>query len=188
MRNPRKRSIAGRAAGCSARNESGVAMLLRPNRPNTGPLGTPGRTANCGSGKESGVAMLLAIFTLLLLTVMGLSLLCAADLETTIAANYRDKQVSMYAALSGLQEARDRLIPSRCAQPIGTACADAIAMDTRSMGVPSVTDPNGVLYIINPAPGETIAPWDPNPNNKYFDTELCQENILGLAPPANPGG
>ena len=39
-----------------------------------------------------------------------------------------------------------------------------------------------MLYIINPAAGETVAPWDPT--NKYFDTELCQEayfvNNLGV--------
>ncbi len=102
--------------------------------------------------------MLLAIFTLLLLTAMGLSLLCAADLETNIAANYRDKQVSLYSALSGLQEARDRLIPSRCATDIGNDCNDSIAVDTRSMGLPTLGDPNGVLYIINPSNGETVKP------------------------------
>ncbi|HYU44736.1 MAG TPA: hypothetical protein VEK84_01000, partial [Terriglobales bacterium] len=124
--------------------------------------------------------MLLAIFTLLLLTAMGLSLLCAADLETNIAANYRDKQVSLYSALSGLQEARDRLIPSRCATDIGNDCNDSIAVDTRSMGLPTLGDPNGVLYIINPSNGETVKPWDPN--NPYFDNELCQEHALGLTP------
>jgi hypothetical protein len=137
---------------------------------------------------ESGVALLLAIFTLLLLTAMGLSLLCAADLETSIAANYRDKQVSIYSALSGLQEARDRLIPSRCdpvLYPVSpfTACPDP-ALDTRSLGVPSTSN-NGVLYILNPLSGETVAPWDYT--NKYFDNELCHENILGLTAPTPAG-
>jgi len=126
---------------------------------------------------ESGVALLLAIFTLLLLTALGMALLGAADLETNIAANYRDKQVAHYAALSGLQEARDRLIPSRCVTAIGTACNDTIALDTRSATIPSTTNAS-VLYIINPANGETVAPWDPT--NKYFDSELCHEHILGL--------
>src|SRR5207244_2506481 len=32
---------------------------------------------------------------------------------------------------------------------------------------------------------ETVAPWDPSPSNKYMDTELCHEGVLGLT--ANTG-
>ncbi|PSH03074.1 MAG: hypothetical protein CXZ00_14015 [Acidobacteria bacterium] len=129
---------------------------------------------------ESGLALLLAIFTLLLLAAIGLAMLCAADLETKIAANYRDKQNSIYASLSGLQEARDRLIPSRCDTATGTACGDPIAIDYRDLGLPSASAAN-VIYIINPDTtiGETAAsikPWDPT--NKYYDTDLCTSPYL----------
>src|SRR6202158_6470272 len=87
---------------------------------------------------ESGVALLMAIFALMLLTALGLAILGAADLETKIAANYRDKQNSIYASLSGLQEARDRLIPSRCDDPISNPiCDDPIAIDWRSLSLPT---------------------------------------------------
>jgi hypothetical protein len=134
---------------------------------------------------ESGVALLLAIFTLLLLTAVGLALLGAADLETSIAANYRDKQQSIYGGLSGLQEARDRLIPSRCDPLLPTdPCNDVNAIDYRNLALPSTGAPN-VIYLVNPASGEKVQPWNPiDPNhpglnlpNPYFDTELCHEKI-----------
>ena len=45
--------------------------------------------------------------------------------------------------------------------------------------MPTLTN-HQVFYIINPSNGETVAPWDAT--NKYMDTELCQEGILGLTP------
>jgi Tfp pilus assembly protein PilX len=130
---------------------------------------------------ESGVALLMAIFTLMLLTALGLALLGAADMETKIAANYRDKQNSIYASLSGLQEARDRLIPSRCDTAVGTGCDDPIAIDWRSLTLPTSGSNTNIVYIINPdtTMGETtasVAPW--TPGNKYYDTELCSNSYF----------
>jgi hypothetical protein len=142
------------------------------------------------SSSESGIALLLAIFTLMLLSALGLALLGAADLETQVAANYRDKQSSIYASLSGLQEARDRLIPSLCQ---ASSC-NAPAIDTRNLDLP-VPDEKYVIYIINPdtAHGETasdIKPWDPA--NKYYDSDLCNTPYFaaklctgGLPPTSN---
>jgi hypothetical protein len=122
--------------------------------------------------KESGVALLLAIFALMLLSAIGLAMLCSADLETKIAANYRDKQSSIYAALSGLQQVRDELIPSNC-EP--TNCP-ATAINTLSLGLPSTSAQN-VIYIVA---DNTVAPWDPA--NKYFDSELCSNFYYTLLP------
>src|SRR5262245_31079746 len=118
--------------------------------------------------QERGMAMLVALFTIVLLSVIGLGLMYSTNMETLINSNYRDKQLASYAALSGVQEARDRLQP---ASPKVTVPTD----------VPTLTN-HMVIYIINPSGGETVATWDPNPNNPCKDTELCQEGILGLAP------
>lgn len=115
--------------------------------------------------QERGIALLLTIFGLLLLTAIATAMMFSSDSETTIAANYRDKNAASYAAFSGLQEARERLQP--LSGDLGTLLT----------ATPTTSSPQ-VLYIINPAPGETVAPWDPS--NAYFDTELCQENMLGL--------
>ncbi len=115
---------------------------------------------------ERGAAMLVALFTLVLLSVIGLGLMYSTNMESSINANYRDKQLSLYAAMAGLQEARDRIQP-------------ATHNITAPTDVPLLTAAN-VIYIINPKGGETVAPWDIT--NKYADTELCQESILGLTP------
>jgi Tfp pilus assembly protein PilX len=70
--------------------------------------------------REKGMALLVAMFTLVLLSVIGLGLMYSTNMETIINSNYRDKQVSMYGALSGLQEARDRLQPAAPSMPLPT--------------------------------------------------------------------
>ncbi len=124
---------------------------------------------------DRGVAMLVALFALLLLSVVGLGMMYSTNMETAINGNFRDKQSAMYAAMAGLQEARDRLRPYDPMQPIP---AGRIVAPT---ALPIVGAAN-VLYIINPRGGETVAPW--NSSNPYVDTELCQENMLGLMPNA----
>jgi hypothetical protein len=115
--------------------------------------------------KERGVALLIALFALLLLSAIGLAMMYSSTTETSVNANFRDKQSAAYASLSGALEARDRIQPTTGDIP---SPAD----------IPSTSAAN-VIYIINPNAGETVAPW--NYRNKYADTELCQENILGLS-------
>ena len=113
---------------------------------------------------ERGVAMLITMFALLLLTVIGLGMLVSASTESMINSNFRDKQTATFAAMAGLQEARDRIQP-------------ATLHINPPTGMPILTAGN-VIYIINPRSGETIQPW--NAGNRFRDTELCQLNILGL--------
>ena len=124
--------------------------------------------------QESGVALILAIFGLLLLSAIALAMLFSSDTETSISVNYRDKQSAIYGALAGLQEARDRIHPLTGDLGAGTNLS-AGGLNILPTALPSTSAPN-VLYLINPASGETVAPW--NPSNKYFDTELCHESYF----------
>src|SRR5436309_3785049 len=112
---------------------------------------------------QSGVALIIALFALLLLSVVGLGMMYSTNMETSINGNYRDKQEVFYAALAGLQEARDRIQPTWGDIPAPTA-------------LPTTSFQN-VIYILSDA--STVKPWDPT--NKYFDTELCQEQVMGLS-------
>jgi hypothetical protein len=126
--------------------------------------------------RQRGVALLLAVFALLLLSAVALAMLFSSDTETTISVNYRDKQGAIYAALAGLQEARDRIQPLTGDLGPGTNLS-SLGLNIVPTALPSSGSPN-VLYIINPAPGETVAPWSPTINGKpnpYFDDELCHE-------------
>src|SRR5436190_2638183 len=110
---------------------------------------------------ERGIALIIVLFATLLLTVIGLGMMYSTNMETSINHNYRESQVALYAALAGLQEARQRIkYPYEITPP---------------MVLPSTTAAN-VIYIVSDY--STVKPWDPT--NAYFDTELCQENILGL--------
>src|SRR6185312_548104 len=92
-----------------------------------------------------------------------MGMMFSANTETNINSNYREKQIAIYAAIAGAMEAKDRL----------TTAGDIPVPG----GIPATGSAN-VLYIINPSGGETVAPWDYT--NKYYDTELCHEQVLGL--------
>lgn len=112
---------------------------------------------------QRGVALLVALFALLLLSAIGMGMMFSANTETNINSNYREKQVAIYAAVAGAMEAKDRL----------TTAGDIPVPG----GIPATGSAN-VIYIINPSGGETVAPWDYT--NKYYDSELCHEQVLGL--------
>jgi hypothetical protein len=60
---------------------------------------------------EAGVALLIAIFTLLLIGVVAVSLIVAAGTESALSGNYRSSTRAYYAAVGGLEEGRGRLLP-----------------------------------------------------------------------------
>src|SRR5262249_52806439 len=100
--------------------------------------------------KDRGIAMLIVMFALLLLSVVGMGMMYSTNMESAINANYRDKQVSIYASMAGLQEARDRIQPAThnivapTQLPVFVATADQATA--------------GVIYIVANA---SIDPTDP---------------------------
>jgi hypothetical protein len=124
---------------------------------------------------ERGVALLLSIVALLLVTSIGLGMMYLTDTETAVNSNYRDEQLAYYAAKAGLEEARDRMRSDAGAPSINGSLPTALP------GAAS-----GVLYVTNPANGETVAPW--NSSNTYFDDEICKEvNCSGGQVPPTTG-
>src|SRR6476660_1700883 len=119
--------------------------------------------------KERGMALLLALFALLLLSAIGLCMVLSSDTETRIDANYSSSLRSYYAARSGLEEVRDRISYSS-SSPGGLA--DLLPQDVAG-------NTGGVLYVLNPAGGETVDPTDPT--SPYFDDQLCHDYNSGVA-------
>src|SRR5438876_7874198 len=95
------------------------------------------------SPSNKGIALFIVMFALLLLSVIGLGMMYATNTESSVNANYRDEQMATYAALGGLQEVRDRIQPATL-----TITPPAIL---------PVTTAAGVVYLINPKNGETVA-------------------------------
>ncbi len=109
---------------------------------------------------EDGIALLIAIFVLLLISVVAIALLVSSGTETALGANYRSSSTVYYAALAGLEEARGRLLPK----------------DPNYFGASYVPTPfplGQTLYVINRSPGDNIVPWDQS--NQYYDKEYKSE-------------
>jgi hypothetical protein len=111
---------------------------------------------------ERGIALLIAIFVLLLISVVAIALLVSSGTETALGANYRSSSTVYYAALAGLEEARGRLLPKN---------PNYFGVSVIS---PTATFPLGqTLYVINALQHETVAPWDST--SPYFDNEYQRE-------------
>lgn len=137
------------------------------------------RRANRRRKSESGIALLIAIFVLLLISVVAIALIVTSGTETALAGNYRYSTSVYYAALAGLEEARARL---RTHNP-----------NSFNKTAPGFLPPAGTplsvcspVYLINPVGGVAIAPWDPT--SAYPDNEFSQEfaGICGALPNPSP--
>jgi len=60
--------------------------------------------------RESGVALLVAIFVLMLISVIAISLIVASGGESALEGNYRSSAAAYLAGTAGLEEARGRLL------------------------------------------------------------------------------
>jgi hypothetical protein len=118
---------------------------------------------------EAGAAMLIAIFALLLISVIAIALIVSSGTESALASNYRTSTSAYYAALAGLEEARGRLL-WRNPNYVNNAVPGFLL----ASGEPSLTLPQ-VLYILNPAGGEVVDPTDLSSTNPYADNEYSQE-------------
>jgi hypothetical protein len=111
-----------------------------------------------GSRRQRGAALLIAIFALLLVSVVAIALIVSSGTDSALASNYRTSASAYYASLAGIEEARGRLLGSS-ANPI-------------PIGPMTLTQ---VIYITNPLNGETVAPENTSNASTYPDTEYIKE-------------
>jgi len=114
--------------------------------------------------------MLIAIFALMLVSVVAIALVISSGTDSALAGNYRTSSSAYYAAVAGLEEARGRLLWKN---PDYINKANAYSNLLSATGVPT-WGLQQVLYITNPGPGETVNPTSANPAN-YPDTEYGLE-------------
>jgi hypothetical protein len=137
-----------------------------------------GRQNRKSKSSERGVALVVALLTLLLISAILMGMIVASNSETNISTNFRDEQTAFFAARAGIEEIRDQLRPN--ANPTLSTNSFFTAAPTAQAGQPS-----GVLYIINPANGETVAPWNLGGTN-YPDDEICKEIPCSITVPPVP--
>lgn len=115
---------------------------------------------------ERGAALVIAIFTLMLISVVATAMILMADSETALKGNYKSAMQAFYHAKAGLEEARGRLWVKNPDSPGITSC---VFPGGGSMPI------GQVCYIVNPAAGENVDPTNLDPANPYADFEYKQE-------------
>jgi len=123
---------------------------------------------------ERGVALVVALLMLMLISAALMGMIMMSNTETNISANFRDEQTAFFSSKGGIEEVRDRL-RSGATDSLG---GSALFSSTNVPPFPLPGLANGVLYITNPAAGETITPWLPlGAPTTYPDTEICKEVV-----------
>jgi Tfp pilus assembly protein PilX len=113
---------------------------------------------------QHGIALLMVLIALLIIVAITAGAIFLANTETSISANFRDEQLAFFSAKAGIEEARDRM------RTMATNTLRTAALPTTLPGTPG-----SVLYILNPANGETVAPWNGSSSTTYPDDEICKE-------------
>jgi hypothetical protein len=119
---------------------------------------------------EQGVAIFIAIFALLLVSVVAMGMMDMAGTETALNSNYKSSVQAFYDARAGLEEGRGRLWTGN-----PNALGVFLMTPGTTMGV------GQVRYILNPAGGETVNPTDMSAGNIYADRQYSAE--WGANPP-----
>ncbi|HEY1422692.1 MAG TPA: hypothetical protein VGF20_04510 [Candidatus Acidoferrum sp.] len=130
------------------------------------------------ASREKGVALLIAIITLLLVTAITAGIVLMANTESNTSTNFKDEQRAFFSARAGIEEVRDRFRANT------TVTADSLytLLPTTAPGSGST----GVIYVLNPLNGETVAPW--TSTNKYADDEICKETTAVTCSSGYPSG
>jgi hypothetical protein len=109
--------------------------------------------------REAGIALLIAIFVLLLISVVGIALIVSSGTESALAGNYRSATGVYYASLAGLEEARGRLLAKN---------PNSLSTVANFLPPPGTPWSIGyVRYILNPGPADpanTLTVW---PDTEY---------------------
>ncbi len=111
---------------------------------------------------EHGIALITSLFALSILTLIGMTMMFVSSTDTLINRNNKMKLVTLYAAESASEEARDRL------------------KSFLTSGLLSLTEPNKIVYItanssINPTTGDATS-------NPYFDRDYSASFSTTLVP------
>jgi hypothetical protein len=113
---------------------------------------------------QRGIALLMALIALVIIGAITAGAILLSNTETSISSNFRDEQLAFFSAKAGVEEARDRM---------QKGVTDTLRTASLPTTLPGTT--GSVFYILNPANGETVAPWDGSSSTTYPDDEICKE-------------
>jgi Tfp pilus assembly protein PilX len=124
------------------------------------------------NSSERGIALIVALMMLMLISAALMGMIMMSNTETNVSANFRDEQTAFFASKAGIEEVRDRLRSSATDSLSGSA----LFLSTNVPPYPLPGQANAILYVTNPAAGETVTPWLPlGAVSTYPDDEICKE-------------
>jgi hypothetical protein len=133
-----------------------------------------GHTQKSSGRSERGVAIVIAIFTLMLISVVATALILMSGTESAIKANYKSAMHAFYDAKAGLEEGRGRLFWPNPNIPNGLNPPNPVWSCVFTAPGPMMPY-NQVCYIVNPSDNEVVNPLDLSTANPYADLEYQQE-------------
>lgn len=133
----------------------------------------PAQTLRRGH-REAGIALLIAIFVLLLISVVAIAVIVSSGTESALTGNYRSSTSVYYAALAGVEEARARM---RTNDPNSFKNTWAAFYPAPGTPLPIGT----VGYVLNPSPSDNAGAMFAT----YPDTEYDNEFGAGALAGAN---
>jgi hypothetical protein len=133
-----------------------------------------GRTQKRRVHSERGVAIVIAIFTLMLISVVATAMILMSGTDSAIKSNYKSAMHAFYDAKAGLEEGRGRLFWPNPKIPNGQTPPNPVWSCAFTASGPMMPY-NQVCYIINPSGNEVVNPLDLTPGNPYADSEYQQE-------------
>lgn len=116
--------------------------------------------------RNRGIALLIAIFVLLIISAVALSMIISSGTESSLAGNYRSSMSVYYAGVAGLEEGRGRLLKAN-PDYFNNSVAGFIPAGVLAIGQ--------VRYVLNPVPGEIVAPTNLGSTTTYPDNEYLAE-------------
>ncbi|MCI0623897.1 MAG: pilus assembly PilX N-terminal domain-containing protein [Acidobacteria bacterium] len=108
--------------------------------------------------KEGGIALMVALFALLILSLIGVAMLTRATTEVLISDNFKRSKGAYFNAEAGTEEARFRLTPAAAGNRIDTLFPS------------DGTEANTVVYI---RANTSIVPTNQSSSNLYRDLEYA---------------
>jgi len=141
---------------------------------------------------QRGVVLLLALIALLLISAVGAAIIYMASSESGFVGSQRLSARAFYAAVSGLEEARYRLLPANQATgvpPLGVNYTNPLAVVTgtgpvipcNALPAPGPSEQAGTLVPCNTA---SVIPFPARPWNALY---IMDSPAPYLGPGSNPG-
>lgn len=118
--------------------------------------------------KDRGFSLLLSLLVLLLLSAIAMGMMFMSSTETTVNANFKAEETAYFAARAGVEEVRDRMLPTH---PNTLSALLPTAMPGMGAGT-------GVLYVLqNGVSAANVT--NLTTSNQLADNELCHDFSFG---------